>query len=749
MKNTEEHKKLLAQIYELEKNSINYFDVEKEFFLIDSNNLHQIRPRLYGYSIQASGIYEDDNLTPEAVAGLDGRGCYIYVEVKDGKITIKQDLNGSWGIYLFRHGNYFALSNSFFRLLDHVKFKYPLTVNKDYCHHLLIGDLVSHAYFETPVNEIQLLDRSALVQIDIAKKSLEMELIDYKEQSISPDSAEGIATLDRWIEFWGNVYRGVAQQTNFIVNELSGGFDSRITFLTALNSSIDLDKVWIFTTTEKNYSVYIEDYDIASKIVKHYGLTLNKSFEMQRLNYSLTDVFKIKRYSLQPFYKDPWLRNASKFIDKQYKFTGQGGEVIRGYWRGDPEEFIKDQSKRAKSFSAELSNQLSSSLRIILESAFRTIRNKYDITKSNSAYLPQYLYQETRCRVNYGKNILSEYFQNTIILSPSLDPIIRTIQLDTPQCPDPLLLMALIFTRYEPDLLKFPFEGRRSIASETIEYAKKINERFPRFPKDKENFIGGRFCLPPRDARANQILTLDKNNKSLYEETLGTYLNAMFESSRTYGLFNTYFDAELYHHTALFYANKDFGRFRRTYSVWGIAEVLEEVEISNRNLWCNDNKHHFLDEDFCVIPSVNNIINKFKPYLTARIDIKLMSTAGNLEILSVSDSRLSIEKPNWFQKQGIGYVIQSYQGDLKIVAKADTEGEIALYLRGVDKRVPGDRKKRIPYWIDYTKLIINEEEVFDKLTPVWHNEPYVYNFNVKASEEIKIKVEWFPHRSDT
>ncbi len=32
MKNPEEHKKLLAQITELEKNSVNYFDVEKEFF---------------------------------------------------------------------------------------------------------------------------------------------------------------------------------------------------------------------------------------------------------------------------------------------------------------------------------------------------------------------------------------------------------------------------------------------------------------------------------------------------------------------------------------------------------------------------------------------------------------------------------------------------------------------------------------------------------------------------------------------
>ena len=56
MINADEHKKLLAQITELEKNSVNYFNVEKEFFLIDSDKLSQVRPKLYGYSIQRSGI---------------------------------------------------------------------------------------------------------------------------------------------------------------------------------------------------------------------------------------------------------------------------------------------------------------------------------------------------------------------------------------------------------------------------------------------------------------------------------------------------------------------------------------------------------------------------------------------------------------------------------------------------------------------------------------------------------------------
>ena len=172
MTGIDEHKNFLTQINELEKAGVNYFDVAKEFFLIDSDNLHTTKTRLYGYSIQATGIYEDDNLTEDAAKNFDGRGCYVYVEVRDGKITITQDLNGCRGIYLFRHGDYFALSNSFLRLLDHVKFRYALTVNRDYCNYLLVNDLCSHAYSETAINEIRLVERNAVLHIDAARKTL-------------------------------------------------------------------------------------------------------------------------------------------------------------------------------------------------------------------------------------------------------------------------------------------------------------------------------------------------------------------------------------------------------------------------------------------------------------------------------------------------------------------------------------------------------------------------------------------------
>ena len=601
MRSAEEHKKFLEQFAALERNSVNYFDVEREFFLIDANNLSNVQSQFYGYSIQADGIYENDNLTPEAVDGLDGRGCYVCIDVRGEQITIKQDLNGSWGIYLFRHGDYFALSNSFFRLLDHVKFRYPLTVNRVYCNHLMGINLTSHAYSETAVNEITLVERHMIIRIDAAKKELQLDPIDYKEKSLALDSPEGIAALDSWVELWGNVIRGVTSHTKFFTADLSGGFDTRTPFMLLLHSGVDCGKITInsFNSTRHTYE---EDFAIASKIAEHYALTLNRPLpKSQFLNYSLSDSLNIDLYYRQTFKKriDCFTR---KPVDKQYCLNGYAGETIRGNWlrfNKTPKEFTKARAT-VKNYSPDLSAELSSSIKKIFESAFRSIRAKYKIADKESMDIVQYLYQEARCRSHFGKTSLGNYLKNLIMLSPALDPIVRTLQVDTSECPDSKLLIALLFTRYEPALLAFPFQGNRSISPEAIANAKKINERFPRHLTTNK-IDAKKFSLLPRDARAEKILASGKNNKAISSTTAQNFLKAAFDSSKTYGLFTSHFDAELYTYAADFYDNSKASRDRYFYSICGIAKVLEDVEFSRRNhpLYCDVKR--FIEEDFCQI----------------------------------------------------------------------------------------------------------------------------------------------------
>lgn len=142
---------------------------------------------------------------------------------------------------------------------------------------------------------------------------------------------------------------------------------------------------------------------------------------------------------------------------------------------------------------------------------------------------------------------------------------------------------------------------------------------------------------------------------------------------------------------------------------------------------------------------------KFKNYITARLDVKLRIEKGEVDfkIFSMSDGKAKIIKPTWFQYNGVGYMITSMAGKLEFVAKADKSGQLQLGLKGLDVRQPDDSSKRIPYWIDYTKLTVNGKTIFDTVKSAWHDKPYVHYINVKADEEITVQVEWLPHINNT
>ena len=206
----------------------------------------------------------------------------------------------------------------------------------------------------------------------------------------------------------------------------------------------------------------------------------------------------------------------------------------------------------------------------------------------------------------------------------------------------------------------------------------------------------------------------------------------------------------LYNRAAAHYENNAFGRERPMYGIVGITRVLEDVELSQREHPPYRDMQRFLEQDLATVHTNEiNIPDKLRPYLSARIDVKLMSAAGDLQIKYVSDDKAIVDKPAWFQKGGIGYKINSYAGQLTFTTKATVDGQLNLQLKGFFIPNPADKTKRVPYWIDYTKLIVNNETILNEVTPAWHDKPYGYNLNVKADEETTIKIEWLPHRSDT
>ena len=139
----------------------------------------------------------------------------------------------------------------------------------------------------------------------------------------------------------------------------------------------------------------------------------------------------------------------------------------------------------------------------------------------------------------------------------------------------------------------------------------------------------------------------------------------------------------------------------------------------------------------------NSIPDLFKKYLTARIDLKNEKSHNAIEILENSDENATILHPDWFEDElGSGIIIQSQQRKVNLKIKCIHDGELTLRFRGKDVR---DKDGvRIPVYINYGDIFINNEKINDNVELVCHDKPYIYKRKVKHHEILTISIEWSP-----
>lgn len=727
---------------------MNYFNYKDEFFVIDSDNIESVSSRLYGYSIQKSGIYDSDNIKEEYMDGLDGHGCYVYVGVTDDIITIQQDYIGSYGLYFYRDGdNYFAISNSFLRLVEYIKKKRTISLNEDYLNYFLCSHLESDSCFFTPINEIYIVDRNAIVCIDKKKKSLFVQRITPDDHKFQIDSEEGMRILDEWFAYWTDLFLELSKKTDFLSIDLSGGYDSRLSFILMLKSGVDLSNIRV-NSINNNLHTYNEDYEIASQIAREYGFSLNGSFPANDfINYSLEDALNIELYSKMGFHKEPYLMER-KYENKIYCVTGMGGEAVRSTrFDKDEQDFIEMMAAGVKIYPLKLSKELSDSYHRLMGKDFNILRNKYKDNNQLMYPLGHYVLRDTQCRTHFGKACLVHYFANSYRLTPLMDQKLWSLHLSTDETDDNNFLMALIYMRYCPELLDFPFEGNRYFLSpETVKYAKKINEKYPFNNSKKKPDKQYNICVKDESVRE-----IKNDNKSLDSNSVISYMKTAFDSKYFKGLFLSCFDEQIYRRASKFYNNTKFFPIRHCYGCLTAGKMIESVIQSN--MWLEKGKC-LLEEKMTIgkiSTDVYDIVEKFKDAFTARIDLEFigLDKDSKLQEIIVSDDFARVEKPSWFQKNGDGYNIISISGDIYIKLKTNTAGKINVWLRGMDVRVPNDNSKRIVCWVDYTKFIVNENEILSESFPAWHNKSYKYSMEIESPGDISIRVCWETHKDNT
>ncbi|WP_407424381.1 hypothetical protein [Methanobrevibacter sp.] len=699
--------------------------IDDEFFVIDSNNLNQTTTGLYGYVVNKDGlvstaIEKNEELTPD--------GAYVFIEVSDDKISIYQDFIGSYGLYLFQDEDYFAISNSFVKLVDYIKSNHEISLNRDYANDFLFASLTTSSYGGTLVNEISFLPRNYIVNIDKTNNEFDFDEINYDEHSISLNSKEGIEILDNWYFKWINIIRNIKTKTNNLCFELSGGFDSRMLAALWLSAGLDLDDIKVISIDDDLHS-HAEDYEIASQIADHFNFELNKGKVNESKAYyndieaPLMNSFNVKL----GFHKQMHLRTF-RYDDQIFTFTGFGGELVRGFYNTRPSDHFKT---FLNSMSYKDYPLIESSLNIY-NSAFSQISDKYDLDIDSVDLFEEYG-MEVRCRHHFGKGAVETYMSNEIYLTPLIDSDLYKLTLHDDICRDKQLLMVLIFIRYCPDLLNFKFEGNRGIDDKTIEYAKKINERFPSSNKEFDDI-----ATPPLKTDSNDSGEDDR----IREEDINNFLEEIFNSRAFEMEFKKYFSFKTYNEIYNIIKNTKYYPLKSVYSAIAVLKIAKDVEISQLNknnneiIWLNS----FLNPDYAENIIIHENKAELMKFATARIDIKNYGEKNNIEIIENSDDYSIHYNPDWFSdKSGYGWIVETYKGSIDLKIRCINKGKLKVFLRSNFWGENG----RFPIFINYTNFTVNGKGHFSNIV-CSHDEPFTFEKEVDDGEILEIHVEWNP-----
>ena len=125
----------------------------------------------------------------------------------------------------------------------------------------------------------------------------------------------------------------------------------------------------------------------------------------------------------------------------------------------------------------------------------------------------------------------------------------------------------------------------------------------------------------------------------------------------------------------------------------------------------------------------------------ARVDIINKNNANNtIDFIDISNG-LNVIFPGWFKSdEGTGAVIETEGKSFDLKIKCINDGLLRIVLRGPDVR--DELGNFIPCYVDFNVFRINNENIINDKTNVWHNNPYIFEKNVSDGEIIELHFEW-------
>lgn len=446
--------------------------IQDNFFVIDNYNCDAILGKFYGFAVLDNEIIINQEKYNKALSNKT-YGAYINVIRKKSKIIIQQDYWGTFGLFIFRKGDYFAISNSLLFLVQYVAKNNKLSLDENFLKYLLIEEIASLSYYRTLINEIHILPKNCTLQIDLQEKKLDLSSFVQQESIYPIDSKEGMEIIDNWHTKFSKLLYSLNQSSQDIKITLSGGLDSRAMLAGVSDNIHEFNEYNISSAMDKFHQ---DDYNIATKIAERYQFTLNQVGIGKNDNINLTYnmSFMVSLLSKSCIHKHYHFKNQFR-VKPKFVFTGIGGEAIREKWSFiDKNEFTNLRVNGAYLAGGDYSREVQS---ILLQS--------YDyLSKNFSGNLVLNLYKHTRLR-SVLKSTIEGFLINEIKIAPLLDPSLYLIKVSgTPEN----LIYSLLYERFLPKINDINFEGNREICQETKKIALFISNRYQKKMYDNTIF---------------------------------------------------------------------------------------------------------------------------------------------------------------------------------------------------------------------------------------------------------------------
>ncbi len=447
---------------------------EKNTFLISSDNCVNTKSGLYGYVIHDDVLYLDYDIELRNCSSID-IGAYVIVQCSDDHIDIIRDTMGLGQLYLFRKKNYWAISNSFWKLCDEVSTCYRLSLNKGYAEALFYFNMMPYVFGGTLCKDIVALSAFDEIHIDIKGKSIYIKTNNNLYNRVSLDSIEGMRILDDWIYRWSAIIKGLERGQNQMFCELSGGYDSRVTFALAEHAGIDFDdKKRVLYSYEpisraaKNH--FKGDMEIAKQLADIKKKKINSS-EVFLANTRLSSLDGVKAYReiyegfmVQAFCPDRWYTNPT------IRLGGHMGESVRAY-RHDEKTITHKICIGTKADKSLVKGYMS------LVKSYGKICELTGNPDADDDVNSLRLEVECMDGIFFGKQIICSLISNIVMISPFMDISLR--RLDVGEDINPILMYAVILQRICPEFLEIELNGNRKFTGEIKKIARLLCEKYP------------------------------------------------------------------------------------------------------------------------------------------------------------------------------------------------------------------------------------------------------------------------------